>query len=166
MATATPGLTGSNGGHSQREKRPTGSAPGEADVGHCSYRDVWGLDRFDLRPCAMRRWPLFGSHRAIVSYRRRRSSWHRGIATQTQPRRRSKFADQNPGCSVEAFHVTMSQYHAIHLKGGASPSAAGVFDRPGANSVGCIGLLDDHHKQTSDGRAVSATSHDLAFGNE
>jgi hypothetical protein len=74
---------------------------------------------------------------------------------------------RRPGVGdFEAFHVTMSQNHTIHLKGGASPSAADVFDRPGANSVGCAGLLDDHHKQTSDGRAVSATSHDLAFGNE
>src|SRR5438552_11913652 len=83
MATATPGLTGSTGGHTQGEKGPAGSAPGEADLDHCSYRHVWGTDRFDLRPCSMRRWPLFGSHRAIVSYRRRRSSRH-SIATQTQ----------------------------------------------------------------------------------
>src|SRR5438552_2158775 len=62
----TPVFTGSNGGHTQREKRPAGSAPGEADLDHFSYRHVWGTDRFDLRPCSMRRWPLFGSHRAIV----------------------------------------------------------------------------------------------------
>jgi hypothetical protein len=40
------------------------------------------------------------------------------------------------------------------------------FDQPGANSVGGVGLLYDHYEQTSDGRAVSATSNDLAFGNE
>ena len=40
------------------------------------------------------------------------------------------------------------------------------FDQPGANSVGGVGLLYDHYEQTSDGRAVSATSDDLAFGNE
>src|SRR5438045_7191909 len=40
------------------------------------------------------------------------------------------------------------------------------FDRRVANSVGGVGLLYDHYEQTSDGRAVSATSNDLAFGNE
>src|SRR6266550_1937982 len=37
---------------------------------------------------------------------------------------------------------------------------------PGANSVGGVGLLYDHYEQTSDGHAVSATSNDLAFGDE
>jgi hypothetical protein len=32
-----------------------------------------------------------------------------------------------------------------------------------SNSVRCLGLLDDHHKQTSDRRALGATSDDLAF---